>query len=187
MTPSKDRSTRHAAVATLVQQNLQLLQQVRALLVGISESVYCAVQTPLDSSIGAHVRHILEYYEQFVAAQGALNMSYDARERCPELESRPAVALERIDALSQVLLNLADDQPLQMHHALITGGTVDTHSSVARELAYLLDHTTHHLAIVSIAGRLAQLKWPAELGYAASTLQYQHNQNDSDGALSSHA
>ena len=182
-----NNAARDAAIRNLANLNLELLQDLHALVTPLTDAQYQRVQAPMESSIGAHIRHILECYEQFAKHREAATLSYDRRDRCPELESKPQVALECIDRLCKDLVTLQDDGALELHHITINSDELASRSSIARELAHLIDHTTHHLAMVSVAGKLAQMQLPPELGYSVATLQHLRNQNDKDDPISSHA
>lgn len=182
-----DNAASDAAVQTLANLNLELLQTLRQLLAPLTSAQYQRVQEPLESSMGAHIRHIVECYEQFTHHVESGSLSYDRRARCQELESHPQVAMERIDALCTQLRTLQKDQPLQLDHATAMNTTIASRSSIGRELAHLIDHATHHLAMVDVAGKLARVQLPPQLGYSVATLTHLRSQNDLDDAISSNA
>lgn len=182
-----DNPASDAGVQALAKLNLELLQKLRQLLGPLTPAQYQRVQPPLESSMGAHIRHIVECYEQFTHHADSGTLSYDRRARCQELESLPQVAMERIDLLCTRLHALQTDRPLQLDHATAQNTTIASRSSISRELAHLIDHATHHLAMVDVAGKLAQVQLPPKLGYSVATLTHLRSQNDLDDAISSNA
>ncbi|MFK7915670.1 MAG: DinB family protein [Pseudomonadales bacterium] len=187
MPPPANNAAPDAAVQILANLNLELLLELRALIEPLTPAQYQEVHAPLESSIGAHIRHIVECYEQFAKHSASGTLSYDRRARCQDLEGQPEIAIQRIDQVCQNLRALEQDRPLQLDHVTAQDSNVASQSSLGRELAHLIDHATHHLAMVDVAGKLAQIPLPPELGYSVATLQHLRNQNYLDDAISSNA
>lgn len=152
-------------VGDLVTQLSELMNDLALLIAKFSVQQYRTPQAPLPSSIGAHVRHILECHQQFVIGrpQGLLN--YDDRARCAMLEESPIEALTVIKTIRQDLAGIDRDGSLSLEQ----GDGCRMATSVARELRHLVDHATHHLATIAIAGHLAQIALPDDLGLAITT------------------
>jgi uncharacterized damage-inducible protein DinB len=156
---------------------LQLaLEQSCALAETLPSETYALPIAPVASSIGAHLRHTLDFVQAFLRGFEAGRIDYDARVRDERLERDPARAVEvlrtlvaRLDALPAG----AHGRALVVRHEAGPAPAPDEgwhRSSVARELDFLASHTVHHLALVALALRLAGLDPGPELGVAPSTL-----------------
>ncbi len=127
------------------------------------------------ASIGQHVRHVLEFYLCLLNGLETGTLNYDHRERNLEIENQLETALATIDKLILNLNDLNQDQALKLEGD--AGVSVNVPFSIAtnlqRELAYNLEHSIHHQAIIKIG--LKQLSFDAvlskEFGVAPSTLR----------------
>jgi uncharacterized damage-inducible protein DinB len=127
------------------------------------------------ASIGQHVRHVLEFYLCLLNGLETGTVNYDHRERNLEIENQLETALATIDKLILNLNDLNQDQALKLEGD--AGVSVNVPFSIAtnlqRELAYNLEHSIHHQAIIKIG--LKQLSFDAvlskEFGVAPSTLR----------------
>ncbi|MBK8497236.1 MAG: hypothetical protein IPL52_00105 [Flavobacteriales bacterium] len=75
-----------------------------------------------------------------------------------------------------MLHDLRHDRELVMESELPgLDGTIVHRTTLKRELAYLADHSVHHLAMVRIAleQELPLVRFPGHLGVAASTRNHQ--------------
>ena len=158
-----------AAAALIV-----LLEQLRSLLARIPTAVYCASPASrVSGSVGEHVRHCLDHVA--VVASGAFvdELSYDHRRRGTSLESDPRAAVREINRLVLDLHRFARgglERRLLVSAVLERGARPQlSRSTLGRELAFVVDHTTHHLAIVALL--LDRLGWdtPDGFGLAPST------------------
>lgn len=156
---------------------LQLaLEQAIALAETLTPELYALPIPPVASSIGAHLRHSLDFVQAFLRGFDSGRVDYDARQRDERLERDPARALEVLRALVKRLDALpagAHGRALVVRHE--AGPAPDPHegwhrTSVARELDFLASHTVHHFALVALALRLAGVEPGPELGVAPSTL-----------------
>ncbi len=164
-------------IQELAQQNKSLLEQLKQVLQQFSLDNYTAKLPILfNSSISMHVRHVLEFYECF--CNGKLNgiINYDARQRNHKIESSLEYTLENIIALQDLLDDCKVDATIQLCANSMEEDTLITmNSSISRELYYLLEHTTHHMAIIKMAtmANFSTVEFSSVFGIAQSTLQYQ--------------
>ncbi|MGB3619629.1 MAG: DinB family protein [Catalinimonas sp.] len=146
-------------------------QQLEDLLLALTTEEY---RRPLPllsgSSIGQHVRHVLEFYQCVERGAAAGRVNYDARARDLTLEEQPRRAVEAIHHLTRHLGCLRDEYAF-----VLTGGfEVPVPTTAARELLYCLEHAVHHLAIIRIGVRhyFPHVRLDESFGVAASTLRY---------------
>ncbi len=151
----------------------EMLGQLIELIERLSPSQY-AVPLPIlsHSSIGKHVRHIIEFFHCFLQGIENRTLEYDKRERNLQLEVDMRVALETLSSISEQITHL-QDLPLNMAYA--SGNPFLISTSLYRELAYNIEHATHHLAIIKIGimAHFPQVSVPENLGVAKSTQQHQ--------------
>ncbi len=167
---------------------VQVLRQIESLLIAISPEQY--VQNPVGpvkSAVAPHVRHAMDHVNAWLIAARTGTLDYDARQRDTDIERSPAAALARLREHVRDLASLtpdahaAADRPWTLL-AQVTEGGAPLHfsTSPARELAFVLSHTIHHNAILSIMTRQLGITPPAKFGYAPATLTYEnHQQNGS--------
>lgn len=158
-----------------------MLGQMKNILFHFEENTFVEPRTYLNNStIGQHFRHILEFYQCLSDQLSCREICYDDRKRDLNLETNIGFAHQTIDDLSSQLSLIKGNAPLK----LIASYDPQSEqkeimpSSVQRELAYLLDHTIHHLAIVKIMLTLEGIAVPGDFGVAPSTLRFQ-NQSSS--------
>lgn len=164
---------------SLIADNIAYLQQMLELLLGMSDELYCnAVPLAFQSSVGAHVRHCVEHYESFLGAWRSGKIDYDARPRDVRVERERAYAITRIEADITALQQMPQfeaERTIQVQHASnAEHGTVAawSHSSVPRELQFLVSHTVHHYALIAMMLRAQGFEPSADFGVAPSTLKY---------------
>jgi uncharacterized damage-inducible protein DinB len=129
-------------------------------------------------SIGAHFRHVLDHYLAFLQGLEQGRIDYDQRERDPEIEADLRVARAttgRIAAALQALAPTTLQAPILVNVAVATESRGDPSwepSTVQRELAFLLSHTVHHYALISLHARRHGVELGEDFGVAPSTLEY---------------
>jgi uncharacterized damage-inducible protein DinB len=156
------------------------LNQLKELLERISETDYNKKPEVLfGASVGQHIRHILEFYLLLISGAFEGKISYDNRERKLELETNPAKALELIQKLMNGIELIYLNETIDLEADYTTSGRKDNliKTSVGRELAYCIEHSIHHQALIK-AGLIALgLKSIIndDFGVAYSTIRYRNN------------
>ncbi|AWW29692.1 DinB family protein [Echinicola strongylocentroti] len=161
----------------LPNQCIENLSQISELLEKLSPDQYrrpCSILS--GASIGQHVRHILEFYQCLLFSEDNSTFSYDDRKRVSFLEYAPSEAIKLLEAIVHKLKQLKEDAPLKLianfditddscHH------TLDT--SLFRELAYNLEHSIHHQALIKIGMKELKLDihLPDHFGMAPATFR----------------
>jgi hypothetical protein len=164
---------------TLVKTSIEIIDQLRGLLVQINAEDYSKELSVLSkNTIGKHVRHVLEFYECLQNGIVLKEINYDARQRNLKLESNPTYALEICDGLKALLEQNEADRPMRllMDYGKSELASVDT--TYYRELAYNIEHAVHHFAIIGIAvkNELQHIGLASNFGIAYSTVKYQESQ-----------
>ena len=129
-----------------------------------------------NATIGQHFRHIIEFYLSLKKGSKARRVSYDDRERNVLLETQAAYAITFIDKTIGFVSNIEDDIAivLEGNYSNDEEKSSFLQSSLFRKLAYSLDHTVHHLAIIKIALKEESSRFEADenFGVAPSTVRF---------------
>lgn len=162
---------------TVAKENLH---QLRDLLENISEEKFTDKPEVLcGASIGQHIRHILEFYLLLVSGSFSGTISYDKRERDQRIENDPEFALKTIDRLLSGVDTLEEGLQVKFEADYSVGGSSQNmiKSSVGRELAYCIEHSIHHQALIKAALITLGLKGITDdqFGVAYSTIRYRNN------------
>ena len=157
------------------------LLQIKDLLGNITEVNYTAkLEVLSDASIGQHVRHILEFYILLVSGSFSGTISYDKRERDIRIENNPEFASQTIDRLLKGIDTLDTNLSVKLEADYTKDGNNQNliNSSVGRELAYCIEHSIHHQALIKaglIALGLGSVT-DEHFGVAYSTIRYRKDQ-----------
>lgn len=163
----------------LVKINVQYLKAFSDILKRIDESFYGLKNSnhAFSGTIGAHSRHIIEFYQQFLKNHQSREVNYDVRERNLNLETNKDLAeiqlLKMIGELEIIALN--EDEII----ATIINQQKFI-SSIGRELSYLAEHTVHHFALIRFIAESNGMQFNEfpEFGIAQSTSLYRLSQGN---------
>ncbi len=153
------------------------LSQCQELLNCLSESDYQASDSH-SSSIGGHVRHILDRFQSFFQGLPKQHIDYDRRGRDKSVENSLesarfalASALSQLDGLE--LNQVRSSQLIIAETVHQQGLTAQVSSTAERELMSLVTHSTHHLAIIALLARALGRSVAPDIGKAPSTVVYE--------------
>jgi uncharacterized damage-inducible protein DinB len=160
---------------SLEQANRSRLEEIILLLDQIPSQLYAEPQGVLSAStIGQHFRHIIEFYICLHQGHSSSLINYDERKRDLRIETDQNFAKKCCIDFIQFLDECEGDRPLTLLADMSAQNSVPTAlpTSFYRELAYVMDHAVHHLAIIKIALSQAQVTVDEHIGVAASTLRF---------------
>jgi len=131
-----------------------------------------------SSSVGAHIRHILDRFHCFLAGMPAGSIDYDARKRDKSIENNLDVAAFALVSVSRRIESMVALDDLEtaitvresVHYQ---GPAVTMSSTVGRELMGLVTHSIHHLAIIALIVKSYGYEMDSDFGKAASTILYE--------------
>lgn len=129
------------------------LQQLKDLLVQLSPAQFVEKLPVLSySTIGMHVRHVVEFYECLLESETTQQVDYDARKRNATLENDPQTCIGAIEVIVDRVFRHEEDFPIQLcaNYSLSEGESTSVPTTFLRELLYNIEHTVHHLAIIKI-------------------------------------
>jgi hypothetical protein len=151
------------------------LEELAVVVAALSPDAYCSRLLPNASgSIGEHVRHCLDHVSALVSADPSSCLSYDRRDRGTPVETDPAQALRGIQLLRVKVAvgrwSTRLDEPICVMSTMARDEVpLTSMSTLARELAFVLNHTVHHQATIGILASLYGCEVPSGFGYAPST------------------
>lgn len=126
-----------------------------------------------NNTIGQHVRHIIELFQCLEIGYADSSVNYEKRKRDIAIETDRDLALQ---LLQNVYSNLnRPDKELILH------ASYDEHSeepiaistNYFREVAYNLEHTIHHMALIRVGIKeVSDITLPEEFGVASSTVKH---------------
>jgi hypothetical protein len=128
-------------------------------------------ETLSGHTIGQHVRHIIELFQALENGYAAGIVNYENRKRDKAIENNIEIACRLLD---QILAALSrPDKPLLLE-ASYEEESMTLSTNYYREVAYNLEHTIHHMALIRIGIRDTGcgLVLPDSYGIASSTIKY---------------
>jgi hypothetical protein len=163
----------------LIEINVQWLRQAVRLLTDLTDDTYRRSPARLSQHrVGAHLRHILEFYECFLDGLESNHIDYDARKRKVSIETSRAAAMDTVHSLIARL----QDNPLIQADCILWVRMEDCDhdalddrfltSSTGRELQVLSSHTIHHFALIALTLIALGVPVDPDFGVAPSTLRY---------------
>jgi 1-acyl-sn-glycerol-3-phosphate acyltransferase len=168
----------------IIDTNVELLQQGIDLLRGLDDAAYTEGEPEVQvSGIGAHFRHCIEYYQQFLLGADSGRIDYAARPRDTRVETDRNHAMqclvnvtEALQALPAGVEGRALEVNVEQGEAALEGPDADwARSDVRREMGFLMSHTVHHYALIALVLRLKGREPGNTFGVAPSTLAYERD------------
>ena len=162
----------------LIESAKLTLNQLDSFLNHIQPSEY-QQKLPLlsESTIGMHVRHIIEFYQCLIKGQLQGQINYDARERSLLQESNIEYARDCIDNLRIDIDMIQENKSIDLiteQNKIESKFVIE--SNLYRELSYIIEHTIHHFAIIKMACTIyfPAIQFDADFGIAYSTIKYRN-------------
>jgi hypothetical protein len=126
-----------------------------------------------QGTIGQHVRHIIEFYQCLEKGYASGLVDYENRPRDQQIETDKDLACGLLLALAGGLGKENKDLRLLASYGIQDEEPLRLSTNYYREIAYNLEHTIHHMALVRIGvEEVSSLHLSEDFGVAASTLKY---------------
>ena len=152
-----------------------IFAQLEAGLVQISNDEYSRPLEVLNqATIGQHYRHILEMFTCLLDGLETGNVNYDNRKRDKQLEENKNALIEGIKNIEKNIGKPDRNITLHANYSPGDSGIIIFKTTYYRELAYALEHTVHHMALIKIGFKalVPKISLPEDFVVAASTTQY---------------
>lgn len=157
----------------------QNLEEIKALLSQLSNKKYTHHARLLSgATIGEHVRHIIEFYQSVLNGLDSKIINYDKRKRNVLIESDREIAIQIIDFICSKLVVDIEDESLVLvgNFSSLGAEKSQIRTSLFRELAYCLEHSIHHQALIKVG--LLELNSLSYIdhtfGWATATIRYKN-------------
>ncbi|MBF7074071.1 DinB family protein [Glaciecola sp. MH2013] len=158
---------------------VDVVEQAISLLDDISLSDYQSALKPhFSSSIGAHIRHIVDHFTAIVDGYEAGEINYNKRNRHGDVEQFPQKAIASLESVSEWLLTTCSSELLNKKVYVTTeidiSHTKSTtcESTLERELVFAASHAIHHYALIRIIRNMQGKDLPEFFGYAPATITH---------------
>jgi uncharacterized damage-inducible protein DinB len=126
-----------------------------------------------NASIGQHVRHIIELFQCLDLGYDEGFVNYEKRKRNQRIETDKEYAANLIKKIFYRLDKPDKDLVLEAEDYNESAETVVIATNYYRELAYNLEHTIHHMALIRVAvEEVSNVRLPDEFGVAYSTIKH---------------
>jgi hypothetical protein len=157
--------------ATIVNQAIGLLD-------GMSVEEYQKKLPPhFPSSIGAHIRHVIDHFSALISGQEQGHINYNLRSRESQVELLPKAAIQDLTSIAQWLNEINED--LLNTQLAVTSEIDNSHtqsttcqSTLGRELVFASSHAIHHYALIRIMCGMQNRSIPEFFGYAPATITH---------------
>jgi hypothetical protein len=126
-----------------------------------------------NSTIGQHVRHIIEMFQCLEKGYNTGVVNYEKRSRDKNIESNRAFALELLKSLSGGLAKQDRKLVLEGVYHDDSAEPMCFPTNYYREIVYNLEHTIHHMALIRVGLReLVNVELPESYGVASATVKH---------------
>ena len=156
----------------IIQSTLKTLQKSQVLLDNLSNAQLCdASVSPYYSSIGTHIRHILDFYDCIFNVNTEDKVDLTARSRNKDVESDCGCAQDYLN----LIIGRLSTTTIDINEAVIVVddlglGIIEIPYTYGSLLAQANSHTIHHYAIINyIFDRLGIVVNDTEFGYNPTT------------------
>lgn len=154
----------------------QVLRQLIDLIDQLKDEQFAKPLSILSgNTIGKHIRHIIELYDQLLNGYESGIVNYDDRQRDQRIETESGYAINK---LLQIITTCENkfDKPIQLEvdYTMNHLASEKVNTSYKRELAYNMEHAIHHMAIIKMAveNEFEEIVLDKSFGVAPSTLRY---------------
>jgi hypothetical protein len=131
----------------------------------------------LETSLGAHYRHVLDHFLCLSEGLRSGQVNYDQRRRNPQIESSVLCArlvteglIDELGGLSHEILRSECTVTYSVGYGETEAEAV--RSNLAREVMFCVGHAIHHYAILKLLCSGVGVKVPYGFGVAPSTLKH---------------
>ena len=162
--------------STLISQTEEVLLQLTDAINQLEHVEYTrALENLSGSSIGQHVRHVIEFYQCMMKGCQQAIINYDERVRDKMIEESREFAVQSINKILFDLKTMDPQKPLVLEVSYEKGTSIKLSTTLEREMVYNIEHAIHHMALIKIGIRETNnaIKLPKEFGVASSTIQHQ--------------
>jgi len=157
----------------LVRGISDIFDKYKALIENIDHSIF-QKSFSNSSSLGAHVRHVLDRSNCVVEGFSSGTINYDNRRRDVELENNPALCVKEFDRILAEIEDFSAGSAVEVCETLNCEGLkANIKSTYERELLDIILHCTHHMATMKFILEKSGIEVDKDFGKNASTVIYE--------------
>lgn len=158
-----------------------LKQPIQTVFVQLSESLIRLTKEEytqpsnilFNASIGQHVRHIIELFLCLEKGYETGLVNYEKRKRDYTIETDKDFAIQLLKDIYHRLERPDRELVLEAEDYEDNSSIVCIQTNYYREVAYNLEHTIHHMALIRVGvTEVSTIVLPKEFGVAYSTIKY---------------
>jgi hypothetical protein len=124
-------------------------------------------------TIGQHVRHIIEMFQCLEIGYDSGEVDYESRKRDIHIETDKTYASELLKNIEQHISGKNKSLYLVTYYDDLQTEPEKISTNYFREIAYNLEHTIHHMALIRIGlQEIGNISIDESYGVATSTIKY---------------
>lgn len=129
-----------------------------------------------NATIGQHTRHIIELYQCLLNGYEAGLVCYDHRKRDVAIETNKTLAQRLMVEITQQTERPNKEMQLKAVYGDATAEELNVSTNYYRELAYNLEHTIHHMALIKVGLKELNIIAASDtFGVASSTVRHRQH------------
>jgi hypothetical protein len=126
-----------------------------------------------NATIGQHTRHIIEMFICLEDGYDIAVVNYEKRKRDLRIETDKEFACTLLKEVYDELNKPNKDMVLEAGYNEDSNDLIAFDTNYFREIAYNLEHTIHHMALIKVGIReVSDMEIPEGFGVATSTIKY---------------
>ena len=126
-----------------------------------------------NASIGQHVRHIIELFLCLEKGYETGVVNYEKRKRDYQIETNKGIAAELLKDIYHRIDRPNIDLVMEAEDYEDSEAVIAIPSNYYREIAYNLEHTIHHMALIRVGiNEVSAIQLPQDFGVAYSTIKF---------------
>jgi hypothetical protein len=160
---------------------MQLQQAVNNVFVQLAETLKLLSQqeyaqpcsTLFNNTIGQHVRHIIELFQCLENGYEVGVVNYEKRKRDRQIETDKDFASVLLKDVYAGLEKTDKNLTLEAIYDDHSSEPIRISTNFYREIAYNLEHTIHHMALIRVGiNEVSAIRLPEDFGVATSTVKH---------------
>lgn len=159
----------------LLQQPIrQVFAQLSGALIQLTDTEYEKPSAILfNATIGQHIRHIIELFLCLENGYREGIVNYEKRKRDSRIESDRNFAVQLLNNIYQELDKPNKELLLESEDYVDSAVVVALPTNYYREIAYNLEHTIHHMALIRVGvNEVSAICLSNDFGVAYSTIKF---------------
>ena len=151
-----------------------VFEQIGQVLHNLSDEEYAKPGSILfNATIGQHVRNVIELFIELNKGYESGIVNYEKRKRDYKIETDKHIAASLLNDILSTIEKKDKQLILESGFDSNTEDLIEMHTNYYRELAYNIEHSIHHMALIRIGvNELSSVTVDNNFGVAAATVKY---------------